>query len=93
MDAARLEEAIKFCRAMYNKSGSIAILADAAEAHLATLPKTRPAWFVIWRTRGAGACVTEKESENGAAAWAIHMHDCGCPVIATVGPFEVPDNG
>lgn len=46
MDAAKLKEAIRWARLSGYPTDKFGILADAAEAHLATLPKTKEIY--VW---------------------------------------------
>jgi hypothetical protein len=50
MDAKKLKEAIEWAKSAYALDTKTFILAEAAEAHLATLPRTREVkvWHVEW---------------------------------------------
>ena len=68
------------------------LIVSAAEKHLATLPKTKPMWFVIWRQSGEwklGAYLSGQDAAYDAQTCANRF---GYEVIATVGPYEVPDD-
>ncbi|MBS0219171.1 MAG: hypothetical protein JSR91_00365 [Proteobacteria bacterium] len=97
MDVDKLRSVIQLARKHHMtrcelSSADAAILADAAERHLATLPKVRQVWYVLWRERG----ITHAWEANSAGAADVFAASTkACPersVIATVGPFEVPEN-
>ena len=98
-DVAKLKEAIEDARKRLDTGDyttqivyapNLRLLADAAEKHLATLPKTKPMWFVIYQSQGE-LCMGQYDSAQDAhASWAHGAKFVR--VIATVGPYEVPDD-
>ena len=93
-DAAKLREAIECCRFAIAGDGenSLSIVCDAAEKHLATLPKTKRVWFVIWRDCEGELRIGEYPASTNASQKAAWLQSIKATVIATVGPYEVPDD-
>lgn len=111
-DRAKLEEAIRELRRMadgvdgtivrYSGTGlarAARVVIDAAEAHLATLPKTQAVWRVAYAYRNSHAKswhpqtathVSEGDAERAVAGFQADPGQYGC--ISLTGPHfqEVP---
>jgi hypothetical protein len=93
-DAARLREALVVIRrnigvAPGTFEDALKSVADAAEAHLATLPRTKPMWFVIWAVRDIFR-FNHFTSASLAESFVASIHP-NHDYIATVGPYEVAE--
>jgi len=56
------------------------------------LPKTKRVWFVIWRDCEGELRIGEYPASTNASQKAAWLQSIKATVIATVGPYEVPDD-
>lgn len=66
-------------------------LTEVVKAARDTPPRTKPMWFVIWQSP-AGFHTTGHLSPTGAAEAEANLLINDRLAIATVGPYEVPDD-
>ena len=93
-DAAKLRKAIEDGRTLLRPDPESlwAVLIDAAEKHLATLPKTKPMWLVIWYSSSGWKIAAYLSEQEAAYDAQTSVSRYGYGHIATVGPYEVPDD-